>query len=283
MPPKPEATAVLPTRVGVESPSMADASTESAPVELDPRVLEGGVAGILNAPAEQTVAGESPVGQGASEGTGREGTPASGEPRGGAGSGLGRTQTGDGVRRGPLTHDEVLAQLDVYASDVRARERADRALYSKVLRDYGSQLEAQWEVTPEQVRRWPLNPTIQGAVAANHGLQDFVPANAPVLDISTPCTYARYSVALVQIVVDRKGSLLSKQIVRSSGSRRLDHDVLSLVARSAPFPRPDEMDLSREGLSRSVWDIGVRDYTQSNCRIPGMKPIVKDILLMAVY
>lgn len=241
----------------------------AASVELDPTRLDGGVAGALGMAGDPSSASSAGASGGAANG------PAAG--------GRGRTGAGDGVNRGPLNHDQILAQLDSYASDVRAKDKGDRALYSKVLRDYGSKFEDHWDVSLEQVRKWPLTPTIQLAYAANHGLQDFLPKDVPGLDISTPCPYARYSVALVQVVVDKTGALVSKSIVRSSGSRRLDKEALSLVARSAPFPPPEPMDLSQEGISRSVWDFGVRDYTQSTCRAPKMKPIVKDILLMAVY
>jgi protein TonB len=42
----------------------------------------------------------------------------------------------------------------------------------------------------------------------------------------------------IAFTIDRKGYLLSRRIVRSSGSPRLDQAALGLVSRAAPFPVP---------------------------------------------
>lgn len=218
------------------------------------------------------------------EGLGLEASsePASGVAAGKGASGGSRTGGIPAGQGRPLDAAGITALIQADGLATQARLRADRSLHSTILRDYGSKLEDRWDVQLKEVQRWPIRPELKLAHPGPESMRDFKPEGWTGLDISDPCGYARYSLGQVRLVIDQTGRLLKRELVRTSGSRRLDREVLQLVDQSAPFEPPEPLDLGRDGLCRSIWDIGVRDYSRSSCYTPGQKPLVKDILLVAL-
>lgn len=197
-------------------------------------------------------------------------------------AGTGATSRTSHRSRGLLDAEGVRDLLRGDAKTTQAQLRADRALHSKTLRDYGDRMESVWEVRLEEVKRWPTRPEVKLAHPGPESMRDFRRGGWGGLDISDPCAYERHSLGWVRLSLDAQGRLLKREVVKSTGSRRMDKEVLRLVDKSAPFTPPEAQDLGQDGLSRSTWDVGVRDYSRSSCFTPGQKPLVKDIILVAI-
>ncbi|TCP61960.1 protein TonB [Rhodovulum bhavnagarense] len=57
-------------------------------------------------------------------------------------------------------------------------------------------------------------------------------------------------VALVELVVDREGNLVSARLLRSAGDATLDRAALATVHRASPFPKaPDGLDRARDSFA----------------------------------
>lgn len=211
---------------------------------------------------------------GSSPGAGTSGTGSAGtgtEAGGEAAAWGGPTGRGTGLVPIPVAEKQIQEE----GKQIVAEDRVARGLVSPETNAVGTQLEAVWTVTPRDVRRWPVRPETRREYFAPEGMDENLPGGT--------CTYQRYSLARVRIVLDRDGSLVSAQVVRSSGSRRLDRQALDLVRRAAPFPPPPSHELRADGTVASVWDVGVRDYSRSSCLFFTRKKLVKDIVLVGEF
>lgn len=206
---------------------------------------------------------------GTGTGADNSGAPGRGEPGGVEGG----WATGRGTGLVPLPVVKERIQED--ARRAVAENRVARGLVSPEMNSISTKLEDNWPVTLEEVHRWPIRPEVKVEYWTPEGTEG---------DVAVPsCTYRRFSLAVVQVVVDRDGVLVSTNIVRSSGSRRLNREAIDLITRSSPFPAPEPDDLDASGHSSSTWDVGVRDYTISSCFYLGRKKLVKDIVLLGAY
>lgn len=209
----------------------------------------------------------------------------------GAGNGAGgTTPSGPGTNagdagaagKGPLSEAEVRVQLQQLGRETRGRDRASRGLYSKTLINYTTQMEARWEVRQEQVDHYPVRPQVRSGLRAANGVQDSRPSWSRGDDLSTPCYFERYSLGQVRLVLNAEGVVQEVSLYRSSGSIRLDREALRLVRGAAPYPAPEAQDVGPDGLCRMVWDVGVRNYSNSNCKPLDRKYLIKDIELVMV-
>ncbi len=184
---------------------------------------------------------------------------------------------GDGTGRGTglVPIPVVERRIEEEGRRVVARDRVARGLVSPELNAVSTRMESEWRVTHEDLQRWPVRPETRVEYYTPEGAGEDVPA--------TSCTYQRYSLARVRVTIDRDGSLVSSEIVRSSGSRRLNREVLDLVRKSAPFPPPPEYELDASGTVSGVWDVGVRDYSRSSCFFFHRSKVVKDIVFLGSY
>jgi len=166
----------------------------------------------------------------------------------------------------------VRARIQADAHSVIARDRVARGLVTPEMNRIATGLEQNWKITLPDLRHWPGRP--------EQRLEHWVPAGLEAESTVPPCPYQRHRLALVTLEIDRDGALVSVDVVPPSGSRRADREAVDLIRRSAPFPAPNPRDLDAHGISRSVWDIGARDYSLSSCRYIGGQDLVKDIVLV---
>ncbi|MFM7203683.1 MAG: energy transducer TonB [Myxococcota bacterium] len=249
LPPQPD-TAPAPAREGTPS------------LQLDPALAFGS-------------AGYAGVGGGTGAGeTGAGGTTTSGPGTSADGAA--------GAGKGPLSEAEVRVQLQQLGRETRGRDKVSRGLYSKTLINYTTQMEARWEVRQEQVDHYPIRPQVRSGLRAANGVQDSRPSWSRGDDLSTPCYFERYSLGQVRLVLNAQGGVQEVSLYRSSGSIRLDREALRLVRGAAPYPAPEAQDVGPDGLCRMVWDVGVRNYSNSNCKPLDRKYLIKDIELVMV-
>ncbi len=184
---------------------------------------------------------------------------------------------GDGTGRGTglVPIPVVERRIEDDGKRIVAQDRVARGLVSPEVNSVSTRMEAAWKVTRQDVRRWPVRPETRVEYFTPEGTDDQV--------TGASCTYQRYSLAQVRVVVDQDGALISATIVRSSGSRRWNREALDLVRQAAPFPPPPAHERDASGRVSSVWDIGVRDYSRSSCFFFHKNRLVKDIVLVGVY
>lgn len=218
-------------------------------------------------------------------GAAQHGAPGTNKPESGSGNGShlgGDKSDATGSGRGVLSEAEVKAQFLQLGRETRGRDKASRGLYSKTLIDYSTRMEARWDVRQAQVDHYPVKPQVRSGLRAAHGVEDSRPSWSRGDDLSTPCYFERYSLGQVRLVLKASGELEEVSLYRSSGSIRLDREALRLVRGAAPYPAPEAQDLGPDGLSRMVWDVGVRNYSNSNCKPLDRKYLIKDIELVMV-
>jgi hypothetical protein len=168
-----------------------------------------------------------------------------------------------------LSKEEAEAKLLLDSRQAAAADRVARALVTRETIQLGTELEAHWKINLSDVTHWSGQPETLVKV----------PANDPMGDQVRPCPYQRYSMAWVEVLLDATGALVSVSILRTSGSPSRDASLTALVQSRQPFLPPRPRDLDRRGLSRTVWDFGIEDFSRSTCKPLSGPAWFKDVRL----
>lgn len=164
-----------------------------------------------------------------------------------------------------------LATLD--AQTLQARARVDRGISPPYTADIQREVQRKWTVDLAKVQRMGVYPQTR--------FEHFLPEHKIQVSlgtIPTACSYAYYYLGTVALRLDSQGQIVSMDLIHGSGSALLDQDLVSMVRQAAPYGAVPSDTLKANGTFEGTWELGLRDYQVSNCKFPGMKDKVVEVM-----